>query len=194
MIGELLALLGALLVLISAVGVVRFDDVLARLHALAKASTLGVLLILAGAAVNLRDLNDVTSVALAGRPAPARLATGVEHGQPGGVHCRRRARRSGRRARTRRVRRHEGGPIMTATGVQHWPSIPVDEWEATRDTLHLYTQVVGKVRMTNEPLLNHWWNTTLYLTARGLTTSLMPHPTGPRSRSTSTSWNTVSLF
>jgi multicomponent Na+:H+ antiporter subunit G len=65
MIGELLALLGATLVLLSAVGVVRFGDVLARMHALAKASTLGILLILAGAAVNLRHLNDITSVALA---------------------------------------------------------------------------------------------------------------------------------
>lgn len=65
MIGELLALVGASLVLLSAMGVVRFADVLARLHALAKASTLGVLLILVGAAVNLRDLNDVTSVVLA---------------------------------------------------------------------------------------------------------------------------------
>lgn len=66
MIGELLALLGALLVLVSAVGVVRFDDVFARLHSLAKASTLGILLVLAGAAANLRDLNDLTSVVLAG--------------------------------------------------------------------------------------------------------------------------------
>lgn len=65
MIGELLALVGATLVLLSAIGVVRFDDVLARLHALAKASTLGVLLILAGAAINLNDLNDITSVVLA---------------------------------------------------------------------------------------------------------------------------------
>ena len=66
MIGELFALLGASLILVSAIGVVRFSDVLARLHALAKASTLGILLILGGAAVNLRDLNDITSVALAG--------------------------------------------------------------------------------------------------------------------------------
>ncbi len=65
MIGEILALVGAILVLLAAVGVVRFGDALARMHALAKASTLGVLLILAGAAVNLRDLNDITSVALA---------------------------------------------------------------------------------------------------------------------------------
>jgi hypothetical protein len=49
----------------------------------------------------------------------------------------------------------------------------VAAWQDTRDTLQLYTQVVGKVRLANEPLTNHWWNTTLYLTARGLTTSLM---------------------
>ena len=39
-----------------------------------------------------------------------------------------------------------------------WPSIPVADWQDTRDTLHLYTQVVGKVRLANEPLVNHWWN------------------------------------
>jgi len=65
-IGEFLALVGATLILLSAIGVVRFADPLARLHALAKASTLGVLLVLTGAAVNLRDLNDITSVVLAG--------------------------------------------------------------------------------------------------------------------------------
>jgi hypothetical protein len=52
-------------------------------------------------------------------------------------------------------------------------------WQETRDTLQLYTQVVGKVRLANEPLLNHWWNVALYVSARGLTTSLMAHPTGP---------------
>ena len=65
MIGELLALVGALLVLIAALGVLRFDDPLARMHALAKASTLGLLLVLAGAAVNLHTVNDITSVVLA---------------------------------------------------------------------------------------------------------------------------------
>jgi multicomponent Na+:H+ antiporter subunit G len=65
-IGELLALVGAMLVLLSAIGVVRFSDVLARLHALAKASTLGILVLIGGAAVNLRDLNDITSAVLAG--------------------------------------------------------------------------------------------------------------------------------
>ena len=66
MIGELLALLGAILVLISAIGVVRLPDVLARLHALSKASTVGVLLLFGGAAANLDDLNALTSVVLAG--------------------------------------------------------------------------------------------------------------------------------
>ncbi len=63
-------------------------------------------------------------------------------------------------------------------GRQRWPSIPVVGWQDTRDTLHLYTQVVGKIRLANEPLVNHWWNTTLYVTATGLTTLLMPHPIG----------------
>jgi hypothetical protein len=60
-----------------------------------------------------------------------------------------------------------------------WPSIPVDAWQDTRDTFQLYTQVIGKVRLANEPVLNHWWNVPLYVTARGLSTSVMPHPTGP---------------
>jgi hypothetical protein len=60
-----------------------------------------------------------------------------------------------------------------------WPALVVADWQDTRDTLQLYTQVVGKIRMANTPLLNHWWNVPLYPTTRGLTTSLMPHPTGP---------------
>jgi multicomponent Na+:H+ antiporter subunit G len=64
-IGELLALLGATLVFVAAVGIVRFPDPLTRMHALSKASTLGILLILAGAAINLSDVNDITSVVLA---------------------------------------------------------------------------------------------------------------------------------
>ena len=90
MIGELLALIGAVLVLFSAIGVVRFADVLARLHALAKASTLGILLLLAGAAINLRDLNDITSVALAAvlhllasPPASNMLSRAAYHAESG---------------------------------------------------------------------------------------------------------------
>jgi hypothetical protein len=67
---------------------------------------------------------------------------------------------------------------MAGTDHRPWPAIPLADWQDTRDTLHLYTQIVGKVRMANEPLVNHWWNTPLYVTSRGLTTSLMPHPTG----------------
>ncbi|MGQ0433704.1 MAG: DUF5996 family protein [Microthrixaceae bacterium] len=68
---------------------------------------------------------------------------------------------------------------MTSTDSTRWPAIPVADWHDTRDTLQLYTQIVGKVRLANEPPTNHWWNVPLYLSARGLTTSLMPHPTGP---------------
>ena len=66
MLGELLALGGAAFMLLAGVGVVRFGDALARMHALSKASTMGVFLLLGGAAVSLRDANDITSVVLAG--------------------------------------------------------------------------------------------------------------------------------
>lgn len=70
---------------------------------------------------------------------------------------------------------------MTATtdrppsGPTPWPALPVAAWADTRDTLQLWTQIVGKVRMVNTPLVNHWWNVPLYVDARGLTTSLVPH-------------------
>jgi hypothetical protein len=54
-----------------------------------------------------------------------------------------------------------------------WPSLPLEEWEATRATLHMWTQVIGKIRMAQTPLVNHWWNVPLYVDARGLTTSPM---------------------
>src|SRR5918911_5020862 len=56
-----------------------------------------------------------------------------------------------------------------------WPSLPLEEWEDTRATLHMWTQVVGKVRLAQTPVVNHWWNVPLYVTARGLTTSAMPY-------------------
>ncbi len=56
-----------------------------------------------------------------------------------------------------------------------WPPLPVAAWTPTRDTLQLWTQIVGKVRMASTPLVNHWWNVPLYVSARGLTTSLIPH-------------------
>ena len=55
-----------------------------------------------------------------------------------------------------------------------WPALPVDDWAPTRDTVHLVAQMVGKVKLGLTPLVNHWWNITLQVDARGLTTGLMP--------------------
>lgn len=54
-----------------------------------------------------------------------------------------------------------------------WPELPYGEWRHTRDTLHRWTQIVGKIRMALTPTINHWWNVPLYVSARGLTTSLI---------------------
>ncbi len=56
-----------------------------------------------------------------------------------------------------------------------WPSLPLASWEPTRATLHMWTQIVGKVRLALTPLVNHWWNVPLYVSPRGLTTSSMPY-------------------
>ena len=56
-----------------------------------------------------------------------------------------------------------------------WPSLPLADWKETYDTLHMWTQIVGKVRLRLTPLVNHWWNVPLYVTARGLTTSRIPY-------------------
>ena len=56
-----------------------------------------------------------------------------------------------------------------------WPELPFAAWQDTYDTLHMWTQIVGKIRMTLTPLINHWWNATLYVSARGLTTSPIPY-------------------
>jgi Family of unknown function (DUF5996) len=55
-----------------------------------------------------------------------------------------------------------------------WPALPFAEWENTCDTLHMWTQIVGKTRMALTPLENHWWNVALYVTPRGLSTSSIP--------------------
>src|SRR4029077_11857604 len=59
-----------------------------------------------------------------------------------------------------------------------WPELPTATWRDTYATLHLWTQIVGKVRLTKAPWLNHSWHVALYVTARGLTTS--PIPDGAR--------------
>ncbi|MBV9893085.1 MAG: hypothetical protein JO020_02835 [Chloroflexi bacterium] len=58
-----------------------------------------------------------------------------------------------------------------------WPALPYAEWKPTLDTLHMWTQIVGKVKLELTPFLNDWWNVTLRPTARGLSTSLIPTDT-----------------
>ncbi len=64
-----------------------------------------------------------------------------------------------------------GRPLSTNL----WPALPLADWKDTYETLHMWTQIVGKIRLALTPLINHWWNTTLYVTPRGLTTSPMPY-------------------
>ena len=58
------------------------------------------------------------------------------------------------------------------------PPLPLSQWQATYDTLHMWTQMLGKVRLAYCPAVNHWWGVTLYVTATGLTTSPMPYDQG----------------
>src|SRR4029077_11964777 len=60
-----------------------------------------------------------------------------------------------------------------------WPELPTASWRDTYATLHLWTQIIGKIRLVRSPWLNHSWHVALYVTARGLTTS--PIPAGDRS-------------
>ncbi len=59
-----------------------------------------------------------------------------------------------------------------------WPVLRFAEWQDTLATLHMWTQVVGKIRLKQTPLVNHWWNVPLYVSARGLTTTAMPYRDG----------------
>ncbi|MDQ2932530.1 MAG: DUF5996 family protein [Gemmatimonadota bacterium] len=56
-----------------------------------------------------------------------------------------------------------------------WPSLSLADWSDARDTLHMWTQIVGKTRLALAPMVNHWWQVPLYISARGLTTSWIPH-------------------
>lgn len=58
-----------------------------------------------------------------------------------------------------------------------WPELPVESWTDTRDTLHMWTQIIGKIRLARAPMVNHWWQVPLYVSPRGLTTSSVPHGT-----------------
>lgn len=56
-----------------------------------------------------------------------------------------------------------------------WPTLPLAEWQDTYATLHMWTQIVGKIRLVLSPMMNHWWQVPLYITARGLGTSPIPY-------------------
>ncbi len=56
-----------------------------------------------------------------------------------------------------------------------WPALPLEEWRATCATLHMWTQIVGKVRLALSPHINHWWEVPLYVSTRGMTTSPIPY-------------------
>ncbi|MGA9307257.1 MAG: DUF5996 family protein, partial [Candidatus Sulfotelmatobacter sp.] len=56
-----------------------------------------------------------------------------------------------------------------------WPELPLAAWQDTYATLHMWTQIVGKVRLALSPRVNHWWEVALYVNARGLTTSAIPY-------------------
>jgi hypothetical protein len=66
-------------------------------------------------------------------------------------------------------------PQHTSATENDWPELPLPEWEATYHTLHMWSQIVGKIRLGLSPLQNHWWNVALYVNTRGLTTSPIPY-------------------
>ena len=66
----------------------------------------------------------------------------------------------------------------TAAACNALPALPLEEWEETKETLHRFVQVVGKVRLAASPPRNHWWHASLAVTARGLSTGPMPHAGG----------------
>src|SRR5262249_5694974 len=67
----------------------------------------------------------------------------------------------------------DGQSHLDSTAI--WPSLPLAAWQDTYTTLHMWTQIVGKIRFVLSPPVNHWWHVTLYVTSRGLTTSPIPY-------------------
>src|SRR4029450_12536181 len=61
------------------------------------------------------------------------------------------------------------------SNAEAWPSLPLEAWSDTCATLHMWTQIVGKIRLTQSPWINHSWHVTLYVTARGPPTSPIPY-------------------
>ena len=61
--------------------------------------------------------------------------------------------------------------------METWPELPYEAWKDTRETLHMWVQLVGKVKLELCPFLNQWWEVAFYLTPRGFTTGLIPWQT-----------------
>ena len=64
---------------------------------------------------------------------------------------------------------------MAISSTDIWPQLPLEAWQDTYATLHMWTQIVGKIRLVQTPWINHSWHVALYLTARGLTTGPIPY-------------------
>ena len=64
---------------------------------------------------------------------------------------------------------------QSASRADDWPSLPPAAWEETRATLHMWTQIIGEIRLALAPMTNHWWEVPLYVWSRGLTTSAIPY-------------------
>src|ERR1700757_3505359 len=68
--------------------------------------------------------------------------------------------------------------VDTSTVTALWPELHLAAWRDTCETLHMWTQIVGKVRLALSPMINHWWQVPLYVNAAGLTTSPIPYTNG----------------
>jgi hypothetical protein len=82
------------------------------------------------------------------------------------------------RGRRKPVEREEDQMLQRSDGPYSpiaLPSLPLEDWKDTKETLHRYTQIVGKVRLEYSPFRNHWWHATLYVSTHGLTTSPIPY-------------------
>jgi Family of unknown function (DUF5996) len=66
---------------------------------------------------------------------------------------------------------------QSASRTGDWPNLPAAAWEETRATLHMWMQIIGKIRLAQAPMTNHWWQVPLYVSSRGLTTSPIPYGT-----------------
>jgi hypothetical protein len=67
---------------------------------------------------------------------------------------------------------------MEQKNIDKWPQLPLEAWEDTKITLHLWLQIIGKIKLDIMPHRNHWWNTTIHVSTNGLTSGLMPDKKG----------------